>query len=96
MKDKELIKYLVENNDYKYNYLKTAEELNELSTILLQYVNKDNKIDKQKIIEEIGDSIIRIKVLKKLFSKKKVKERIKFKLDKFRSYIKEGKYKGRI
>lgn len=96
MKDKELIKYLVENNDYKYNLLKTAEELNELSTILLQYVNKDNKIDKQKIIEEIGDSIIRIKVLKKLFSKKKVKERIKFKLDKFRSYIKEGKYKGGI
>lgn len=96
MKDKELIKYLVENNDYKYNLLKTVEELNELSTILLQYVNKDNKIDKQKIIEEIGDSIIRIKVLKKLFSKKKVKERIKFKLDKFRSYIKEGKYKGGI
>ena len=48
MKDKELIKYLVENNDYKYNLLKTAEELNELSTILLQYVNKDNKIDKQR------------------------------------------------
>lgn len=96
MKDKELIKYLVENNDYKYNLLKTAEELNELSTILLQYVNKDNKIDKQKIIEEIGDSIIRIKVLKKLFSRKKVKERIKFKLDKFRSYIKEDKYKGGI
>ena len=96
MKDKELIKYLVENNDYKYNLLKTAEELNELSTILLQYVNKDNKIDKQKIIEEIGDSIIRIKILKKLFSRKKVKERIKFKLDKFRSYIKEGKYKRGI
>lgn len=96
MNNKELIKYLVENNDYKYNLLKAAEELNELSTILLQYVNKDNKVDKQKIIEEIGDSIIRIKVLKKLFSKKKVKERIKFKLDKFRSYIKEGKYKGGI
>ena len=96
MKDKELIKYLVENNDYKYNLLKTAEELNELSTILLQYVNKDNKIDKQKIIEEIGDSIIRIKVLKKLFNKKKINSRIKFKLDKFRSYIKEGKYKRGI
>ena len=96
MNNKELIKYLVENNDYKYNLLKAAEELNELSTILLQYVNKDNKVDKQKIIEEIGDSIIRIKVLKKLFNRKKVKERIKFKLNKFRSYIKEGKYKGGI
>jgi len=96
MTNKKLIKYLVKNNDYKYNLLKTAEELNELSTILLQYVNKDNKVDKQKIIEEIGDSIIRIKVLKKLFNRKKVKERIKFKLNKFRSYIKEGKYKGGI
>ncbi len=96
MEDKKLIKYLVENNDYKYNLLKTVEELNELSTILLQYVNKDNKIDKQKIIEEIGDSIIRIMVLKKLFNKKKINSRIKFKLDKFRSYIKEGKYKGGI
>ena len=92
MKNKELIKYLVENNDYKYNLLKTAEELNELSTILLQYVNKDNKIDKQKIIEEIGDSIIRITVLKKLFNKKKINSRINFKLNKLKSYIKENKY----
>ena len=96
MKDKELIKYLVENNDYKYNLLKTAEELNELSTILLQYVNKDNKIDKQKIIEEIGDSIIRIKVLKKLFNKKKINSRINFKLNKLKSYIKENKYIGKL
>ena len=96
MKDKELIKYLVENNDYKYNLLKTAEELNELSTILLQYLNKDNKIDKQKIIEEIGDVKIRLKVIQHFFSRKKVKERIEFKLNKFRSYIKEGKYKGGI
>ena len=96
MKDKELIKYLVENNDYKYNLLKTAEELNELSTILLQYMNKDNKIDKQKIIEEIGDSIIRIKVLKKLFNKKKINSRINFKLNKLKSYIKENKYIGKL
>ena len=96
MKNKELIKYLVENNDYKYNLLKTAEELNELSTILLQYVNKDNKIDKQKIIEEIGDSIIRITVLKKLFNKKKINSRINFKLNKLKSYIKENKYIGKL
>lgn len=96
MTDKKLIKYLVKNNDYKYNLLKTAEELNELSTILLQYVNKDNKIDKQKIIEEIGDSIIRIMVLKKLFNKKKINSRINFKLNKLKSYIKENKYIGKL
>jgi hypothetical protein len=96
MTDKELIKYLVDNNDYKYNLLKTAEELNELSTILLQYVNKENKVDKQKIIEEIGDSIIRIEVLKKLFNEKKIKLRINFKLKKFKTYIKNKKYIGKI
>lgn len=96
MTDKKLIKYLVKNNDYKYNLLKAAEELNELSTILLQYVNKDNKIDEQKIIEEIGDSIIRIRVLKKLFNKKKINSRINFKLKKFKNYIKNNKYIGKI
>ena len=96
MNNKELIRYLVDNNDYKYNLLKAAEELNELSTILLQYVNKDNKTDKQRIIEEIGDSIIRIKVLKKLFNKKKINSRINFKLKKFKSYIENNKYIGKI
>ena len=36
MTDKKLIKYLVKNNDYKYNLLKTAEELQELSLVLTQ------------------------------------------------------------
>ena len=96
MKDKELIKYLVENNDYKYNLLKTAEELQELSLAITQLINKPNKVDEQEIIDEIGDVKIRLKIISKLFSKKKVKERIKFKLDKFRSYIQKGKYKGGI
>ncbi len=96
MKDKKLIKYLVENNDYKYNLLKTAEELQELSLAITQLINKPNKVDEQEIIDELGDVKIRLKIISKLFSKKKVKERIKFKLDKFRSYIKEDKYKGGI
>lgn len=96
MTDKKLIKYLVENNDYKYNLLKTAEELQELSLAITQLINKPNKVDEQEIIDELGDVKIRLKIISKLFSKKKVKERIKFKLDKFRSYIQEGKYKGGI
>lgn len=96
MKDKELIKYLVENNDYKYNLLKTAEELQELSLVLTQMALKKEKIDKQEVIDEIGDVKIRLKVIQYFFSRKKVKKRIKFKLDKFRSYIKEDKYKGGI
>ena len=96
MKDKELIKYLVENNDYKYNLLKTAEELQELSLVLTQMALKEEKVDKQEVIDEIGDVIIRLNVLFHLFSLKKISKRVKFKLDKFRSYIKEGKYKGGI
>lgn len=96
MNNEEIIKYLVENNDYKYNLLKTAEELQELSLAITQLINKPNKVDEQEIIDELGDVKIRLKVIQHFFSRKKVKERIKFKLDKFRSYIKEDKYKGGI
>ena len=96
MKDKELIKYLVENNDYKYNLLKTAEELQELSLVLTQMALKEEKVDKQEVIDEIGDVKIRLKVIQHFFSRKKVKKRVKFKLDKLKSYIKENKYIGKL
>ena len=96
MKDKELIKYLVENNDYKYNLLKTAEELQELSLVLTQKNIKKEKVDKQEVIDEIGDVIIRLNVLFHLFSLKKISKRVKFKLDKLKSYIKENKYIGKL
>ena len=96
MKDKELIKYLVENNDYKYNLLKTAEELQELSLVLTQMALKKEKVDKQEVIDEIGDVIIRLKVIQHFFSRKKVKKRVKFKLNKLKSYIKENKYIGTL
>ena len=96
MTDKKLIKYLLETNDPKYNLLKASEELQELALVLTQMALKKEKVDEQEVIDEIGDVKIRLKVISKLFSKKKVKERIKFKLDKFRSYIKEGKYKRGI
>ena len=96
MKDKELIKYLVENNDYKYNLLKTAEELQELSLVLTQMALKEEKVDKQEVIDEIGDVIIRLNVLFHLFSLKKISKRVKFKLDKLKSYIKENKYIGKL
>ena len=96
MKDKELIKYLVENNDYKYNLLKTAEELQELSLVLTQMALKEEKVDKQEVIDEIGDVIIRLNVLFHLFSLKKISKRVTFKLNKLKSYIKENKYIGKL
>ena len=96
MKNKELIKYLVENNDYKYNLLKTAEELQELSLVLTQMALKEEKVDKQEVIDEIGDVIIRLNVLFHLFSLKKISKRVKFKLNKLKSYVKENKYIGKL
>ena len=96
MNNKQLIKYLVENNDYKYNLLKTAEELQELSLVLTQMALKEEKVDKQEVIDEIGDVIIRLNVLFHLFSLKKISKRVKFKLNKLKSYIKENKYIGKL
>lgn len=84
------------DNDYEYNLLKASEECQELALALLQYVNKPNKVDKQEIIDEIGDVQIRLEILKELFDKKSVKKRVKYKIGKFKSYIKDGKYKGKI
>jgi hypothetical protein len=96
MKNKEVINHLTETNDYTYNLLKASEELSELSLVLLQLVNKPNKVDVQEVIDEIGDVKIRMKILSKLFNKEEIKKRYNFKLRKFNSYIEEGKYKGGI
>ena len=96
MKNKEVINHLTETNDYTYNLLKASEELSELSLVLLQLVNKPNKVDVQEVIDEIGDVKIRMKILSKLFNKEEIKKRYNFKLRKFNSYIEEGKYKGII
>ena len=96
MKNKDIINHLTETNDYTYNLLKASEELSELSLVLLQLVNKPDKVDKQEVIDEIGDVQIRMKILSKLFDKDAVKKRYNFKLSKFKSYIKEDKYKGGI
>lgn len=93
---KKLIKKLSKSNEYEYNLLKSSEELQELSLALTQFVNKPNKVDKQEIIDEIGDVTIRLKILKELFDKKAINKRIKYKISKFKSYIKEDKYKGKI
>lgn len=96
MENKELYKYLADNNDYKYNLLKAAEELQELSLVLTQMALKENKVKKQEVIDEIGDVKIRLKVLEHFFDKSKIRKRIRYKLTKFRLYIKTNKYVGKI
>jgi nucleoside-triphosphatase THEP1 len=94
-KDKiEIYDRLINVNDRSYNMLKAAEELQELALALIQKLNKDNITDDTEIIDEIGDVEIRMKVLKKMFSEKKVKIRINYKLKKFRKYITTNTYKN--
>lgn len=86
---------MAEQNYGPYNLLKAAEELQELATVLLQRINKDaNKVPNEKIIEEIGDVKIRIKVLEKLFPKELIDERVNRKLTLFQGYIDSGKHKN--
>lgn len=86
--------HLLNINDREYTIKKTVEELLELALILQQKLNKPSLIDDNKIIEEIGDVQIRLKVLKQIFPKELIKKRINFKLKKFYKYITEKTYKN--
>lgn len=96
MTNKDVIQYLALNNDKNYNLLKCTEELSELQTILLQNINKEKDVNIQDIIDEIGDCVIRLGVLKLIYDKTLIKERVDYKLNKFRTYIKKGKYLKKI
>lgn len=92
--DKKLSKILAENNSRKYNLLKAAEEFTELALILIQKVNKPEKVDDIKITNEMADAEIRLSVLKNLFSVKKVKKQVLNKETKFKEFIEQGRYKN--
>lgn len=93
--EKEIVyDHLLNVNDSDYTIRKTIEELQELSLILTQKLNKPDLIKDYKIIEEIGDVEIRMRILKQIFPKQLIKERINFKLQKFYKYITENKYKN--
>lgn len=95
MKKQEIIDHLVSKNTYQYNLLKTCEELNELSEILLKKVNKfggPKEPTDDAIIEEIGDVQLRLLILFGLFDNDKIDARVAHKLLKYKEYIEEGKY----
>ena len=103
-----LIDYIVTTNDKDYNLTKTAEELSELATVLLQYVNKKGSKKQPtltEINEEIGDVMFR---LYNLFNPKvglyrdeeqaeqMLSDRMNFKLSKYLNFVQERKYIGKI
>lgn len=90
MSNEEIIEHLFVNNGERYNLHKASEEFQELGLVLNQYLLKPTKVDPQEIIDEIGDCIIRLEILKKmvnLFPPEKIQARVDKKLSKFESYI---------
>jgi hypothetical protein len=92
--DYNIIKYLKENNGTAYNLHKAAEECQELGLVLTQSLLKSDKVQPQKVIDEIGDVIIRLEILKLIYPIKDIEARIKYKLSKYREYIDHEKYKN--
>ena len=70
-----IIDTLKERNGYHYNLHKASEEFQELALVLTQKLLKPTKVDDQEIIDEIGDCIIRLDILKKMFDNKKIEDK---------------------
>lgn len=87
-----MIGHLHINNTRDYNMRKAAEELAELSLVLLQKINKPLKVDDADIIDEIGDVKIRLGVLERMYDRSKITERVLHKISKYEGYIADGIY----
>lgn len=89
-----VIDYMLAKNGEDYNMRKAAEECSELATALLQKTNKkiDGAPEDQEIIDEIGDVIIRLEILKKMYPKEAIQARVDKKLSKYTTYIEEQTY----
>ena len=99
MTDQETIEKLAGTNSPDYNIIKTCEELAELSEVLLKKLAKrggPKEPTNDAIIEEIGDVVLRCAILAEVFGEKKVQDRMAYKLDKYREYLEQGLYKGKI
>lgn len=94
-----IIDDMIEYNEDDYNLLKAIEELAELQEKLIKKVIKKGgpkEPSNEEVIEEIGDVAIRLVILTKLFGEDAVCDRMDYKLTKFKGYMNEGKYIGRI
>lgn len=96
MTQEDLIDFMINNNSFDYNRLKAAEELMELALALQQQVLKPAKVTDKQVTDEIGDVILRIKVLKKLYDISEIKKRIALKQSQFINYISNGEFGTKI
>lgn len=87
-----IIKKLLQDNSYDYNKLKASEEFQELALILTQSTIRKTRIEDQAIIDEIGDCIIRLEILKQMFDINEIQKRVDFKLRIFKQYQDSKQY----
>lgn len=85
------------NKDKNFILLKLVEELNELSTALLQFNNKPDELNQgmiYNILDEVADVELRLQIFKETQLSENheyIDKRIKSKKDKYKLRIKEGK-----
>lgn len=90
--NQDIIKILHEMNGEKYNMHKASEECQELGLVLNQKLLKPHKVDDQEIIDEIGDVIIRVEILKRMYDIDKIQTRINKKLADYKKYLDHKTY----
>lgn len=99
MEYNEIAQMIIRYNEPKYNFSKLAEELFELGEVCMKMINKkpDKQPPKGKLIEEMGDVLLRCKVicLQENIAVG-VNERVLAKGNQLYNYMIEGKYKGGI
>lgn len=96
---REAINEILEYNAPEYNYIKLAEELAELQEVIIKrYLKKEeHKPPIAKVIEEMGDVILRCNILMTQEDiKMQVAERVVEKQHKLLNYIDNGQYKGGV
>jgi NTP pyrophosphatase (non-canonical NTP hydrolase) len=93
---RELLNFLASENGKRYNLRKCAEELNELAAVCLKMSNKKGEFlpDRQEIIDEAGDVLMRVKMVLKSESinPAEIRERIRHKANKYLKLLQDGTY----
>jgi hypothetical protein len=87
---------LLKYNSRKFNIKKAVEELAELQTVLMQYLNKSKecKPDNKAITDEIGDVILRLEPLVHIFGEIEVQNRVSNKGAKLEQWMEAKTYKN--
>lgn len=75
----DVVQLATEANSKAFNILKAVEEASELTEVLTKYLTKAEgyRPSNEKITEEIGDMIVRCKIIAKIFGEEEVERRVK-------------------